>query len=218
VVLLGLMLVSSCTDPRSAATSEHDAAEADVAEADADGAAALDEGLPADAGLPDALPPEPQAAASSTRPERRMPRQACRLSVALLILCEPAAERPASPHTQRVKFRCSPPSPIRGDAVVTGWGSAHAAHFDQVKTEKPDSLEHAMQAGLIELSPDHRDAAASGDVQAGERGGRPLIEPTRDTDLVTREHKVSSFPAVLVLLAGNLAHGCAARVTVALAE
>ena len=75
-----------------------------------------------------------------------------------------------------------------------------------------------MQAGLIELSPDHRNAAASVDVQAGERGGRTLIEPTRDTDLVTREHKVSSFPAVLVLLAGNLAHGCAARVTVALAE
>ena len=67
------MLVSSCSDPRSAATSEHNAAEAD-----ADGAAALDEGLPADAGLPDALPPEPHAAASSTRPERRMPRQECR--------------------------------------------------------------------------------------------------------------------------------------------
>jgi hypothetical protein len=195
VVLLGLMLVSSCSDPRSAATSEHDAAEADVAEADADGDAALDEGLPADAGLPDALPPEPQAAARSTRPERRMPRQACRLSVTLLILREPAAGRPASPHTRRVKFRRSPPSPVRGDAVVTvGRGSANAAHFDQVKTEKPDSLEHAMQAGLIELSPDHRDAAASGDVQARERGGRPLIEPTRDTDLVTREHKVSSFP------------------------
>jgi hypothetical protein len=70
------MLVSSCSDPRSAATSEHNAAETDVVEADADGAAALEEGLPADAGLPDALPPEPQAAASSTRPDRRMPRQA----------------------------------------------------------------------------------------------------------------------------------------------
>ena len=55
-----------------------------------------------------------------------------------------------------------------------------------------------MQAGLIEFSPDHRDAAAIGDVQARERGGRPLIEPTSDTDLVTREHKVSSFPAVVV--------------------
>ena len=55
-----------------------------------------------------------------------------------------------------------------------------------------------MQAGLIEFSPDHGDAAAIGDVQARERGGRPLIEPTPDTDLVTREHKVSSFPAVLV--------------------
>ena len=73
MLALGLMLVSSCSDPRSAATSEHDAAEADVAEPDADGAAALDEGLPPDAGLPDTLPPEPQAAASSTRPERRMP-------------------------------------------------------------------------------------------------------------------------------------------------
>jgi hypothetical protein len=93
------MLVSCCSDLRRAATSEHDAAEADAAEADADGAAALDEGLPADAGLPDALPPEPQAAASSTRPERIMPRKACRLSVTLLILREPAAGRPASPHT-----------------------------------------------------------------------------------------------------------------------
>ena len=73
---LGLMLVSSCSDPRSAATSAHNAAEADVAEPEADGAAALDEGLPADAGLPDALPPELQAAASSTRPDRRMFRQA----------------------------------------------------------------------------------------------------------------------------------------------
>jgi hypothetical protein len=35
------MLVSSCSDPRSAATSEHNAAGADVAEGDADGAAAL---------------------------------------------------------------------------------------------------------------------------------------------------------------------------------
>jgi hypothetical protein len=37
-----------------------------------------------------------------------------------------------------------------------GRRSANAAHFDQVKTEKPDSLEHAMQAGLVELSPDAR--------------------------------------------------------------
>src|SRR5689334_21500372 len=96
------MLVSSCSDPRSAATSEHDAAEADVAEPDADGAAALGEGCRRTPGSPDTLPPEPQAAASSTRPERRMPRQACRLSVTLLILREPAAGRPASPHTRRV--------------------------------------------------------------------------------------------------------------------
>jgi hypothetical protein len=96
------MLVSCCSDPRSAATSEHNAAEADVAEADADGAAALDEGLPADAGLPDALPPELQAAASSTRPDRRMFRQAGRESVSLLILRERAAGRPASPHARRV--------------------------------------------------------------------------------------------------------------------
>ena len=97
------MLVSSCSDPRSAATSEHNAAETDVAEADADGAAALDEGLPADAGLPDdELPPELQAAASSTRPERRMFRHAGRLRVTLLILRERAAGWPASPHTWRV--------------------------------------------------------------------------------------------------------------------
>ena len=96
------MLVSSCSDPRSAATSEHNAAETDVAEADADGAAALDEGLPADGGLPEVLPPELQAAASSTRPERRMFRQAGRLSVILLILRERAAGRPASPHARRV--------------------------------------------------------------------------------------------------------------------
>jgi hypothetical protein len=88
-VALGLMLVSSCSDPRSAATSEHNAAEADVAEADADGAAALDEGLSADAGLPDALPPELQAAASSTRPDRRMFRQAGRGSVTLLMAAQP---------------------------------------------------------------------------------------------------------------------------------
>ena len=91
MLALGLMLVSSCSDPRSAATSEHNVAEAGADEAGADGAAALDEGLPADAGLSDALPPEPQAAASSTRPERRMPRQVCRLSVTPLILRERAA-------------------------------------------------------------------------------------------------------------------------------
>ena len=96
------MLVSSRSDPRSAATSEHNAAEADVAEADADGAAALDEGPPADAGLPDVLPPEPQAAASSTRPDRTMARQACRASVTLLIVHERAAGRTASPHARRV--------------------------------------------------------------------------------------------------------------------
>src|ERR1051325_9527428 len=107
VLALGLMLVSSCSDPRSASTSEHNAADTDADDADADGAAALDGGLlPADAGLSDALPPEPQAAASSTRPERRMPRQACRLSVTPLILRERAAGRPASPHTRRLIFRC----------------------------------------------------------------------------------------------------------------
>jgi hypothetical protein len=63
------MLVSSCSDPRSAATSEHNAAESD-----ADGAAALDDALPADDGLPDALPLELQAAASSTRTDRRTAR------------------------------------------------------------------------------------------------------------------------------------------------
>ena len=210
MLALGLMLVSSCSDPRSAATSEHNAAEADVAEADADGAAALDDGLPPDAGLPDPLPPEPQAAASSTRPERRMPRQAW-LSVTLLILREPAARRPASPHTRRVNsaaLRRHPSEVIL--SLPPARRSANATHFDQVKTEKPDSLEHAMQAGLIELSPDHPEFAASGDVQARERGGRRLIEPTRDTDLVTREHEVSSFPAVLVF-AGRKTQLMAAR-------
>jgi hypothetical protein len=105
VLELGLMLESSRSDPRSAATSEHNAAEADVAEADADGAAALDEGLPADAGLPEALPPELQAAASSTRLDRRMFRQACRDSITLLILRKRAAGRPASPHARWVKFQ-----------------------------------------------------------------------------------------------------------------
>jgi hypothetical protein len=109
------MLVSSCSDPRSAATSEHNAAETDVAEADADGAAALDEGLPADAGLPDELPPELQAAASSTRPERTMFRQAGRLSVILLILRERAAGWPASPHARRVISQRS-----RGATLIRG--------------------------------------------------------------------------------------------------
>src|SRR5580704_7114082 len=91
------MLVSSCSDPRSAATSEHNAAESDT-----DGAALLDDGLPTGDGLPDALPLELQAAVSSTRTDRRTARQARRLSVTLLILRERAARRPASPHTRRV--------------------------------------------------------------------------------------------------------------------
>jgi hypothetical protein len=90
------MLVSSCSDPRSAATSEHNAAESD-----GDGAAVLADGLPAD-GLPDALPLELQAAASNTRTARRTARQARRISVTLLILGERAVRRPASPHTRRV--------------------------------------------------------------------------------------------------------------------
>ena len=96
------MLVSCCSDPRSAATSEHNAAGAD-----ADGAAALDEGLLADAGLPDALPLE-QAATSSTRPERRRSRPARRPGVTLLIFRERAAGRPASPHPRRVIPPSSP--------------------------------------------------------------------------------------------------------------
>ena len=82
------MLVSSCSDPRSAATSEHNAAESD-----ADGAAVLDDGLPTDDGLPDALPLELQAAVSSTRTDGRTARQARRLSVTLLILRERAASQ-----------------------------------------------------------------------------------------------------------------------------
>jgi len=73
--------------------------------------------------------------------------------------------------------------------------AANAARFEQVKTEKPDSLEQAVQAGLIELAPDHRDAAAHGDLQVRELGRRFLIEPTRDTDLVARAHK-ASLPTV----------------------
>jgi len=75
------MLVSSCSDPRSAATSEHNAAESD-----ADGAAALDDALPADDGLPDALPLELQAAASSTRTDRRLPGRRAR-STSLCSYC-----------------------------------------------------------------------------------------------------------------------------------
>jgi hypothetical protein len=91
------MLVSSCSDPRSAATSEHNAAESD-----ADGEAVLDDGLPADDGLPDALPLELQAAASSARTDTRTARQARWLSVTVFILRERAARRPASPHTRWV--------------------------------------------------------------------------------------------------------------------
>jgi hypothetical protein len=75
---------------------------------------------------------------------------------------------------------------------TAGERGANAARFDQVEAEKPDSLERTVQAGLIELAPDHGDAAASGDVQARERGGRRLIETTRDADLIAREHKASS--------------------------
>lgn len=68
------MLVSFCSDPRSAATSSQRA----DAEADGDGGAALDgaalDADPAeDAGAPAELPLELQAAAgSSTRLDRRM--------------------------------------------------------------------------------------------------------------------------------------------------
>ena len=88
---------------------------------------------------------------------------------------------------------------------TVGRRAANAARFEQVKAEKPDSLEQAVQAGLIELAPDYRDAAARGDLQAREPGRRPVIEPTRDTDLVAREHKASSshfFPQSVVLLSG----------------
>ena len=88
---------------------------------------------------------------------------------------------------------------------TVGRRAANAARFEQVKAEKPDSLEQAVQAGLIELAPDYRDAAARGDLQVREPGRRPVIEPTRDTDLVAREHKASSshfFPQSVVLLSG----------------
>ena len=73
-----------------------------AAETDAGGAAAPDEGLPADAAPPGVLPPEPQAAASSTRLGRRTFRQARRLGVTLLILSERGGRRPSPPHTGRV--------------------------------------------------------------------------------------------------------------------
>jgi hypothetical protein len=143
------MLVSSCSDPRSAATSEHNAAETDVAEADADGAAALGEGLPADAGLLDALPPELQAAASSTRPDRRMFRHAGRLSVTLLILRERAAGRPASPHARRV-------IPQRSAQDVQESGSCGG------RLEEPGRRTRVRQVRL--LVPDGRVLAASASV------------------------------------------------------
>src|SRR5213078_426358 len=75
---------------------------------------------------------------------------------------------------------------------TVGRRAANAARFEQVKAEEPDSLKQAVQAGLIELASDHRDAAAHGDLQVSELGRRPLIEPTRDTDLVARAHKAPS--------------------------
>ena len=89
----GRMLVSFCSDPRSAATSWH-RAEVD-AELDADGTA-LDEELPA------GLPLELQAPTSSTRLDSRMFRQAGRLSFTRLILRERDSGRPDLPHTPRV--------------------------------------------------------------------------------------------------------------------
>ena len=96
----GRMLVSFCSDPRSAATSWQ-TAEVD-AELDVDGAAALGEEPPADAGLPAELPLELQAPTSSTRLDSKMFRQAGRLSFTRFILRELGSGRPDLPHTPRV--------------------------------------------------------------------------------------------------------------------
>ena len=92
--------MSFCRDSRSAATSPH---RAEVGtEPDADGAAVPAEGLPAEAGAPGELPLEPQAAASSTRLDRRTFRPVRRLGVTLVILRQHDSGGPAPPHTRRV--------------------------------------------------------------------------------------------------------------------
>jgi hypothetical protein len=49
-----------------------------------------------------------------------------------------------------------------------------------------------MQACLVKLPSHHGDATRRGDVQASECRGSGLIELTRDADLVTRGHWMSS--------------------------
>jgi hypothetical protein len=97
VLALGRMLVSFCTDACTAATSWH-TAEVD-AELAADDAAALGEALaadgelPADAALPAEPPLELQAAASSTRADRRMIRETWRLALRGWVTAAPPGSR-----------------------------------------------------------------------------------------------------------------------------
>jgi hypothetical protein len=66
-----------------------------------------------------------------------------------------------------------------------------APRVHEVEPERPDPLEQAMQAGLVEVTPEGSDAAGGGDAQAGERRSSRRIELTRDADLVTCGHGTS---------------------------
>jgi hypothetical protein len=82
-------------------------------------------------------------------------------------------------------------------AHLAGGRHPDPACIHEVEVKRPDPLEEAMQACLVEYAPEHRHAAGGGDAQVGERRSGRRIELTCDANLVKRARHVIPPPGLL---------------------
>src|SRR5690242_9244454 len=79
---------------------------------------------------------------------------------------------------------------------------ADLPHVQKLQAEIPDPLQQPVQAGLVELGTECRDAAVPGEVEARERIDRLGVEFADDPDLVALQHGGS----LVEFVPGDCAH------------
>src|SRR6185437_13106710 len=84
--------------------------------------------------------------------------------------------------------------PVTEAVHLTGSPDPDPSCIHEIKAEGPDPLEEAMQAGLVEFTPEHCHAAGGGDAQVSERRGRRRIELAHYANLVKRARHVLPLP------------------------
>src|SRR5690348_12970793 len=101
------------------------------------------------------------------------------------------AEGPSFPAT-RTSYVC-PDTDTARLPHLAGGRDPDPARVHEIKVERPDPLEQAVQACLVEYTPEHGHAAGGGDAQVSERRGSRRVELACDANLVKRARHV--FPS-----------------------